>query len=281
MAYFRVSSARGMPALPGKALDLGPADRFESETAHRPAVERVVAAIRAPSGGALSLGDMADLAHLSPFHFARTFKGVTGISPGEFGSAVRLQRAKELLLTTDLTASEVCFEVGYGSFGTFSTRFAQLFGVSPGRMRRLPEELRVARTGTEAAPPTADVGVSFEVGGDVPAGARIFVGLFPGAIPQRVPAAGTVLTAAGTHRLGPVPDGVYHVMAAALPPSEDPLDSLLPGEGLRVGRGDCPALVRGGRGAGLTSVRMREVGALDPPLLLALPALLPGSLASA
>ncbi len=41
---------------------------------------------------------------------------------------MRLQRAKELLLTTDLSASEVCFEVGYKSLGTFTSRFTQLVG---------------------------------------------------------------------------------------------------------------------------------------------------------
>ena len=122
---------------------------------------------------------------------------------------------------------------------------------------------------------SADGGVSFYICGDMPSGAWIFAGLFPGAIPQRVPVAGTVLTeAAGTHQLGPVPDGGYQIMAAALPRSEDPLDSLLPGDGLCVGRGEGPVLVRRGRSAGVASIQMRPIQALDPPLLVALPALL-------
>ena len=261
--------------MPQEGSELGLGGRPETGAAHRSAVERVVAAMREPSGDSLSLGDMAEIAHLSPYHFARTFKRVTGVSPGEFASAVRLQRAKELLLTTDLSASEVCFEVGYGSFGTFSTRFAELVGVPPGRMRRLPEELRAALGDADGAGAPLAGGISFEVPGDVPSGARVFVGLFPGAVPQRVPMAGTVLTeAAGTHRLGPVPDGAYQVMAAALPRSEDPLGSLLPGDGLRVGRGSGPVLVRRGRSDGVASILMRPTRALDPPLLVALPALL-------
>jgi AraC-like DNA-binding protein len=66
---------------------------------------------------------MTGIAHLSPYHFARTFRRITGIPPGEFLGALRLQRAKELLLTTDLFTSEVCYEVGYASFGTFTSRF--------------------------------------------------------------------------------------------------------------------------------------------------------------
>ena len=91
------------------------------------------------------------------------------------------------------------------------------------------------------------------------------MGLFLGAIPQRVPVACTVLTeAAGIHRLGPVPDGVYQIMAAALPRSEAPLDSLLPGDGLRVGRGDGPVLVRCGHSTGVASIQMRPMRPLDP-----------------
>ena len=54
-------------------------------------------------------------------------------------------------MTADLSASEVCFEVGYASLGTFTTRFTQLVGVSPGRMRRLTEELSAALEGVASA----------------------------------------------------------------------------------------------------------------------------------
>jgi AraC family transcriptional regulator len=95
---------------------------------HLEAVERVIVAMRERVDNTLPLYAMAEIAHLSPYHFARTFRQVTGIPPGEFLGNLRLQRAKELLLTTDLSASEVCFEVGYASLGTFTTRFTQLVG---------------------------------------------------------------------------------------------------------------------------------------------------------
>ena len=112
-----------------------------SDVSHRPAVERVIATMRARVDDALHLSTMAEIAHLSPYHFARTFRQVTGIPPGEFLSTVRLQRAKELLLTSDLGVGEICFEVGYNSVGTFTTRFTRLVGLPPRRMRRLPAEL--------------------------------------------------------------------------------------------------------------------------------------------
>ncbi|HEX2108416.1 MAG TPA: helix-turn-helix domain-containing protein [Rubrobacteraceae bacterium] len=76
---------------------------------------------------------------------------ITGIPAGGFLCNLRPQRAKEPLLTTDLFASEVCFEGGYASLGTFTTRFTQLVGVSPGRMRRLTEELSAALEGIASA----------------------------------------------------------------------------------------------------------------------------------
>ena len=228
---------------------------------------------------ALSLPVMAEIAHLSPYHFARTFRQVTGIPPGEFLTAVRLEKAKQLLLTTDLSVAEICFEVGYSSLGTFTTRFTNLVGVSPGRMRRLPEEIYPAfervREG-ELAPPTAPQsrGVGFRISGPDLDRSLIFVGLFPGAIPQCRPVIGTILTAPGTYRLAPTPDGRYHLMAAALPLTEDPLNLLMPGAALRVGRGQSPVVVQAGRSVGHADVEMRAPRATDPPILVSLPALL-------
>lgn len=128
-----------------------------TDASHLEAVERVIAAMRERVDNTLPLYAMAEIAHLSPYHFARTFRQVTGIPPGEFLGNLRLQRAKELLLTTDLSASEVCFEVGYASLGTFTTRFTQLVSVTgtyapaDGGVERGPE--RRCQRG-EAADPT-------------------------------------------------------------------------------------------------------------------------------
>jgi len=252
------------------------------DTSHRATVERVIAAMRERVDNPLPLRAMAEIAHLSPYHFARTFRRVTGIPPGEFLGALRIERAKELLLATDMSVAEVCFEVGYNSLGTFTTRFTQLVGLSPGRMRRLPEELRATSFGLtgerdRTLPPVApaDDGVAFSIGDPGLLGACIFVGLFPGAIPQGRPVAGAVLTTPGVHRLAPVPDGCYHLMAAALPSPEDPLKSLLPGAPLRVGRSQGPLAVQADRTSGLVDVKMRPPRITDPPILVALPTLLP------
>jgi hypothetical protein len=103
----------------------------------------------------------------------------------------------------------------------------------------------------------------------------IFVGLFPTAVPQGRPVSGAILTAPGSYRLGPVPDGRYHLMAAALPGSPDPWKLLAPGDALRVGRAPHPVTVRRGRAiGGLPEIALRPARPIDPPVLVALPALL-------
>ncbi len=246
---------------------------------HLPAVEEVIAAMHRPEDSALSLGSLAEMANLSLYHFARTFRRVTGIPPGEFLTAVRLERAKRLLLSTDLRVAEIAFEVGYESVGTFSTRFSNLVGLPPGRVRHLPEQLNEALDRSNGWHRTLPIvhpegGVAFRVDGSALTGRLIFAGLFPTAVPQGRPVAGTILAAPGSYRLGPVPDGCYYLMAAALPCSEDPWQLLAPGEALRVGRARQPVVVRRGRAEGLAEVTLRLPRPTDPPVLVALPAIL-------
>ena len=245
---------------------------------HAPLVERVIAAMHR-GDGALRLGTMAEMANLSPYHFTRTFRRITGVPPGEFLTAVRLERAKQLLLGTEMGVAEVCFEVGYESVGTFATRFKDLVGLPPGMIRRLPEGLyeALARAGGEAWPmlpsPTG-AGVAFRVHGQDLAGCLVFAGLFPSAVPHGRPVAGAVLGAPGSHRLHLVPDGRYHLMAATLPRSQDPWKLLAPGDALRVGRARYPVIVRRGQTDGPVEVALRPAQLTDPPVLVALPNLL-------
>jgi hypothetical protein len=72
-----------------------------------------------------------------------------------------------------------------------------------------------------------------------------------------------------------VPDGSYRLMAAALPRSQDPWKLLAPGDALRVGRAPRPLTVFRGRVAGgRAEVELRPARPTDPPVLVALPALL-------
>ncbi len=78
----------------------------------------------------------ASLAGYSPFHFHRLFTGTFGETPHEFLTRLRIQRAKSLLIGNSLSVTDICFELGYESLGSFSSRFRSLTGLSPAQFRR-------------------------------------------------------------------------------------------------------------------------------------------------
>lgn len=69
--------------------------------------------------------------HMSAGHLSRSFREAYGESPYSYLMTRRVERAMALLRRGDLSVTEVCFEVGCSSLGTFSTRFSELVGVSP------------------------------------------------------------------------------------------------------------------------------------------------------
>ncbi|NUU23807.1 MAG: helix-turn-helix transcriptional regulator [Streptomycetaceae bacterium] len=75
--------------------------------------------------------------HMSAGHLSREFKAAYGESPYGYLMTRRIERAMALLRRGDLSVTEVCFEVGCSSLGTFSTRFTELVGMSPSAYRRL------------------------------------------------------------------------------------------------------------------------------------------------
>src|SRR5712691_5698539 len=100
------------------------------------AVERAIQAMHTHLHELLTLEDLASVACLSPSHFHRVFRRLIGIPPGEFLSALRFQAARRLLVTTPLSVTDICFEVGYTSTGSFPTRFTHRVGLSPRLLRQ-------------------------------------------------------------------------------------------------------------------------------------------------
>ena len=84
----------------------------------------------------LDLDRMADEAGFSKFHFARAFKDAYGETPAAYLSRRRVERAKDLLRSANLTVTEVCMLVGFSSLGSFSSRFSELVGMSPTEYQR-------------------------------------------------------------------------------------------------------------------------------------------------
>ncbi len=83
----------------------------------------------------LDVEELARGVHMSAGHLSREFKSAYGESPYGYLMTRRIERAMTLLRRGDLSVTEVCFEVGYGSLGTFSTRFTELVGMSPSAYR--------------------------------------------------------------------------------------------------------------------------------------------------
>ena len=113
-------------------------------TSHRRAVERVITSARERLCEPISLHDMSRVAYLSEFHFNRVFHQITGLPPAKFISAMRLNEAKRLLLNSNLSITDMCFEVGYNSLSTFTRRFTQRVGLGPREFRYLAERITPA-----------------------------------------------------------------------------------------------------------------------------------------
>jgi AraC-like DNA-binding protein len=79
----------------------------------------------------LDVEALARGAHMSAGHLSRQFRLAYGESPYSYLMTRRVERAMALLRRGDLSVTEVCFEVGCSSLGTFSTRFTELVGVPP------------------------------------------------------------------------------------------------------------------------------------------------------
>lgn len=176
------------------------------------AVERVILAMQENLGEQITIDDMAHTAMFSKFHFSRIFQRVTGISPGRFLSALRLQEAKRLLVSTSMTVADISHVVGYNSIGTFSSRFRCSVGVSPTEYRQCRGDL----TPLDARQPAAD-GRPAIVHGTVhqPMGGRpgsVVVGLFPARIAQGRPIRHTTLDGVGPFTIPDVPEGSWHIM---------------------------------------------------------------------
>jgi AraC-like DNA-binding protein len=83
----------------------------------------------------LDVEDLARTACMSAGHFSRSFRAAFGESPYAYLMTRRIERAMMLLRRGDLSVTEVCFEVGFSSLGTFSTRFSELVGETPSAYR--------------------------------------------------------------------------------------------------------------------------------------------------
>jgi AraC-like DNA-binding protein len=221
-------------------------------------------------GEELTIDDIAHAAMFSKFYFTRLFHRVTGMSPGRFLSAIRIQQATELLLSTSMTVTDVSYRVGYNSMGTFSSRFRESVGLSPtayrqqrGLLGHLPGEVgsgepdsRSATVGGRIFSPQAD-----------PVGA-VFIGLFSDRLPHGRPIRWTLRPQPGTFQLDNVrPGSCYLVVDAPSSRHGEPPGSVTePGSYVAV---HGPIIVRRDTDIRLADLWLRPRSMFDPPILLA------------
>jgi AraC-like DNA-binding protein len=95
------------------------------------AVRRIELAAHEP----LALTDLASETATSPFHFLRSFRQTTGMTPHQYVLRTRLHRAAVRLRLSDEPISAIAFDAGFSDLSTFNRRFRRVMGVTPGAFR--------------------------------------------------------------------------------------------------------------------------------------------------
>lgn len=98
-------------------------------------IEDTVAYINEHLTGTLTLEELAAQASLSPFYFSRLFKRETGFSPHSYVVAARINNARFLLKTSDISIKDICFSTGFTSESGFCTTFKKAVGCTPSEYR--------------------------------------------------------------------------------------------------------------------------------------------------
>ncbi len=118
-----------MTRAPSQASRLLPADTLRALIEARELMEQSFAE-------PLALGDLACAAGFSDAYFIRSFSRAFGVTPHQYLTRVRLQRAKALLGDPRRSVTEACFAVGFSSLGSFSSLFRRSVGCSPSAYRK-------------------------------------------------------------------------------------------------------------------------------------------------
>ena len=90
----------------------------------------------------LDISTLARIAHVSDAHFIRTFRATFGETPHRYLQRRRVERAMFRLRETDRSVTEICFEVGFRSLGSFTTTFTRIVGQTPTTYRAQARDLR-------------------------------------------------------------------------------------------------------------------------------------------
>ncbi len=111
-------------------------NRAVLQSGHGMAIKRAVDYIAVNLGAPLRLETLAKLAGLSPTYFHKIFSETMGVTPNDFLTGLRLERAKELLARTNLPVYKVAMECGFENIPYFSSLFKKHQGIAPAEFRR-------------------------------------------------------------------------------------------------------------------------------------------------
>lgn len=109
--------------------------RAETQHDYAARLLRVLVHIQQHLDDDLGLEQLADIAHFSPFHFHRVFRGMVGESVKQYVRRLRLERAAFHLRQSNRPVTSIAFEAGYEAHEAFSRAFRLAFGASPSRYR--------------------------------------------------------------------------------------------------------------------------------------------------
>lgn len=108
----------------------------KSNTKYNSAMIEILEEINNNYNSDRAVEDYARQVHLSPSYFAHIFKQTTGFSPIQYKSILRINNAKNLLLTTTESIENISYELGYTNIAMFSKKFKEVTGISPSAYRK-------------------------------------------------------------------------------------------------------------------------------------------------
>ncbi|GIF72129.1 helix-turn-helix domain-containing protein [Asanoa siamensis] len=233
------------------------------------AAKRAIEAMRENLSEQITVDDMARAAMFSKFHFTRIFQRATGVSPGRFLSALRLQRAKYLLVSTSLNVAHISLRVGYNSVGTFSSRFSKSVGMSPTAYRKLAGYAPHIQVAPNPTGPASTACVHGQVQpADPDDGSLVFIGLFPDRVPEGRPVRCSILSGPGLFHFTSVPPGTWYLLAQSV--DGDPEEIAPNPHHQSISVATHGPLTISHDTVLKVDVQLQPATALDPPVLLAL-----------
>ncbi len=111
------------------------AEGWKASGGHAGGIRRSIDFIQANLHRDVTLAEAAAVANMSKYHFAKSFRQMTGVAPHQYLVKVRVEKARRMLADEKMSVEEIASRVGYADKGHFSAQFLKIVGVSPSRYR--------------------------------------------------------------------------------------------------------------------------------------------------